>query len=209
MTDYIYSIYAVKFYIKDKKKFKRLPSAFIITALFFLNGCAHINYPGISTRDYENPVRISTESTYRDRMEILKKELSALDEDVDEDESRLIAKEAILFSFFLAKEFRIIRPAILHNILVNMRFKERGLCVHWTEDLLEHLRRLDLKSFQLHWGVAHHGETWRVEHSSVVITAKGQDFEDGIVLDPWRHSGNLYWSLVKKDRYPWRKFGPE
>jgi hypothetical protein len=146
MTDYIYSIYAVKFYIKDKKKFKRLPSAFIITALFFLNGCAHINYPGISTRDYENPVRISTESTYS---------------------------------------------------------------VHWTEDLLEHLRRLDLKSFQLHWGVAHHGETWRVEHSSVVITAKGQDFEDGIVLDPWRHSGNLYWSLVKKDRYPWRKFGPE
>ncbi|HOC52079.1 MAG TPA: hypothetical protein PKI07_13410, partial [Verrucomicrobiota bacterium] len=43
----------------------------------------------------------------------------------------------------------------------------------------------------------------RREHSSVVLTAPGQPFEQGIVLDAWRRSGRLYWSGVKEDKYPW------
>ena len=43
----------------------------------------------------------------------------------------------------------------------------------------------------------------RREHSSVVLTAPGQPFDEGIVLDAWRHSGRLYWGAVKTDKYPW------
>jgi hypothetical protein len=38
-----------------------------------------------------------------------------------------------------------------------------------------------------------------------VVTAKGQPFEEGIVLDAWRRSGKLYWALVKKDKYKRKK----
>jgi hypothetical protein len=38
-----------------------------------------------------------------------------------------------------------------------------------------------------------------------VVTAKGKDFFEGIVLDPWRDSGRLYWISVKEDKYHWEK----
>jgi hypothetical protein len=37
----------------------------------------------------------------------------------------------------------------------------------------------------------------------VVITAAGQPFETGLVLDPWRNSGDLFWARVDRDVYPW------
>jgi hypothetical protein len=83
-----------------------------------------------------------------------------------------------------------------------MGFKDRGLCYHWTEDLLKRLRSLNLKTYRLYWAVAHRGSELR-EHNSVVITARGQAFEDGIILDPWRRSGDLYWAKVRADHYPW------
>jgi hypothetical protein len=42
-----------------------------------------------------------------------------------------------------------------------------------------------------------------LEHNGIVVTAKGQSFEDGIVLDPWRKGGRLAWAKVAEDRYPW------
>jgi hypothetical protein len=69
---------------------------------------------------------------------------------------------------------------------------------------MQRLVLLELKNFQLHWGVAHRGSELR-EHNSVVVTARGQKFEEGIVLDPWRNSGELYWARVKNDRYPWKE----
>jgi hypothetical protein len=89
--------------------------------------------------------------------------------------------------------------------MVNLGFRERGLCTHWTEDLLKRIQGLGLKSLDLHWGIANHDILLRLEHSSVVITAKGQSFEEGLVLDPWRHSGELYWTPVKDDSYSWKQ----
>jgi hypothetical protein len=43
------------------------------------------------------------------------------------------------------------------------------------------------------------------EHNSVVVTAKGQPFQQGLVLDAWRHSGRLHWTPVIADRYPWEE----
>jgi hypothetical protein len=30
-----------------------------------------------------------------------------------------------------------------------------------------------------------------------------QPFNEGLVLDPWRNSGDLYWTKVGQDSYPW------
>jgi hypothetical protein len=134
----------------------------------------------------------------------LQNDLAALNGQANIAEAGQVAQTAIQYSAYLAEEYELVRPAALHNVLVRIGLKDRGLCHHWTEDLMKQLELLDLESYQLYWGVAHRGSELR-EHNSVVIAAKGQRFEEGIVLDPWRNSGQLYWAIVKNDRYPWEE----
>src|SRR5439155_8812577 len=79
--------------------------------------------------------------------------------------------------------------------------RKRGYCYQWTEDLLLTLDTLKLKTFELHWGESYAG-TWR-ENNCLVVTAKGQAFDRGMILDCWRHFGHLRWNLVlsDEDRY--------
>lgn len=120
---------------------------------------------------------------------------------VREDEAERVAGSAYDYSRELAMRYRVVRPALWHNFLVNTGHKERGLCYEWAEDLLAELQSFNLASLQLRWAIAR-AETAR-EHNAVVVTAPDQPFEQGIVLDPWRRGGKLVWSPVMADRYPW------
>lgn len=188
----------------EKIKPERLLTV-IMLVLFLLGGCVHVQYPDLVSTNGKYPIPTSTGKDFWDRVELLQKQLSALTREIDENEANQLAEAALGYSMSLANNYRLTKPPIFHNVLVNLRLKNRGLCIHWTEDLLKELRDLDLNSFELHWGIAHPNRPLRLEHSSVVVTAKGQPFEEGIVLDAWRHSGELYWVLVKKDKYKWKK----
>ena len=72
---------------------------------------------------------------------------------------------------------------------MNLGVRKRGLCFQWADDLTLKLQSLRLRTLQLHRGVARLDT--RREHSSVVLTAPGQPFDKGVVLDAWRHSGRL------------------
>jgi hypothetical protein len=177
--------------------------------LIGLIGCAKANvyYPG---NDMSNPSESNNPSdrqAYREKIKRLEHELIGLSPTVDKTEARLLAETAVRESAVLAEEYQLVRPAVAHNLLVVLGVKDRGLCYHWTYDLMKRLQLLDLKSFELHWGVAYRGSELR-EHNCVVITATGQPFLKGIVLDPWRNSGNLYWARVSKDNYPWKALPP-
>lgn len=137
-----------------------------------------------------------------DRTALLQRDLDELIGGTAPDEARLLAEAAMSQSARLAADYRMTRPALFNNVLVNVGLKKRGLCWHWTEDLIAALRRLPLASYALHWGIAHRGRLFR-EHNSVVVTALGRSFATGIVLDPWRESGELHWVAVREDRYPW------
>jgi hypothetical protein len=141
---------------------------------------------------------------YRAKIASLQNDLAALNGRTNIVEARQVAESAIQYSSHLAEKYELVRPAALHNVLVRIGLKDRGLCHHWTVDLMKQLELLELKSYQLYWGVAHRGSELR-EHNSVVVAARGQRFEEGIVLDPWRNSGKLYWTLVKNDHYPWQE----
>jgi len=174
-------------------------------AICLAHGCGHAPYPHLVSTNgiYPNPV--SADRAYGDRVSALRQELANLDEIIDRDEAGRLAEAAIGYTMALANEYRVTRPPVFHNILVNMKVKDRGLCIHWTEDLLNKLKDLDLKSFRFHWAIAYPDRPLRLEHSSVVVTARGQPFEKGLVLDGWRHAGELHWVLVKEDTYPWQK----
>ena len=123
-------------------------------------------------------------------VDALRHELAALGPGTDQAEAGMVAETAVTYSGRLAEEYRVVPPARLHNLLIQVGIKDRGLCYHWTEDLMKRLQALDLRTYQLHWGVAHRGNDLR-EHNSVVITANGQPFEAGLLLDPWRNSGTF------------------
>jgi hypothetical protein len=144
---------------------------------------------------------------YFAKVAALSDDLAALNHHTNSTEAGDLAQTAISYSYRLAEEYRVVRPAVFHNLLVRIGLKDRGLCYQWTEDLMTRLDSMQLKSFQLHWGVAYRGSELR-EHNTVVVTARGQPFEDGIVLDPWRNSGELFWARVKKDHYPWQERMP-
>jgi hypothetical protein len=137
-------------------------------------------------------------------VDALRHELAALGPGTDQAEAGMVAETAVTYSSRLAEEYRVVPPARLHNLLIQVGIKDRGLCYHWTEDLMKRLQALNLRTYQLHWGVAHKGSDLR-EHNSVVITANGQPFATGLLLDPWRNSGDLHWAVVDTDRYPWEE----
>ena len=136
----------------------------------------------------------------------LRDEILALGDEgeVDPGEAMLLADTAVRHAAALAKSYNMVRPIEIHNALVNLGMRKRGLCYQCAEDLYVRLRDLHLKTLQLHWGVAHRFDMW-LEHSGVIVTARGRPFSEGLVVDGWRHSGRLRWALVARDRYPWVK----
>jgi len=135
----------------------------------------------------------------------LRTKLAMLSPTVRVDEAEKLALCAYKTSRRLAREYGVVFPPALNNILINTGGRKRGLCYHWTEDLLLQLDALKLETLELHWGEAF-ARTFS-ENNGVVVTAKGQPFGQGIVLDAWRYQGRLYWGPVRKDPegYPWKE----
>ena len=177
--------------------------------LIVVSGCAKANvyYPGNGSFNATTSGIQADAQIYREKVKQLEQVLIALSETVDKTEAMMVAETAVRESAVLAEEYQLVRPAVAHNLLIALGLKDRGLCYHWTEDLMKRLQALDLKSLQLYWGVAHRGSELR-EHNCVVVSARGQSFFKGIVLDPWRNSGNLFWARVTKDDYPWKVLPP-
>jgi len=189
-----------------KSRLRYITALCLLVVLF---GCAKakVYYPGNGSFNATTSGNQGDPQIYRDKVKQLKQVLVALSETVDKTEAQLVAETAVRESAVLAEEYQLVRPAVAHNLLVVLGLRERGLCYHWAEDLMKRLQTLNVKSFRLHWGAAYRGSELR-EHNCVVITAKGQSFFKGIVLDPWRNSGNLFWAQVAKDNYPWKVLPP-
>jgi hypothetical protein len=131
------------------------------------------------------------------KAEELTKQLAALSPRVDPSEARLLAYYAYATVARLREKYQMFGTPIFNNFLVYHGLKKRGYCYQWTEDLLLALDTLKLKTLELHWGEAHAG-TW-MENNCLVVTAKGQPFDRGMILDCWRHFGHLRWNLVPSD----------
>jgi len=179
----------------------------LLLVLFLLAGCSGVQQTYRRPSDKSPSFHGAVKDVYIEKISALQYDVGALNLQANMLEARQIAETAVTYSKDLAEEYDLVRPAVLHNVFVRMGLKDRGLCYHWTEDLIKRLQSLDLKTYQLHWGVAYRGSELR-EHNSVVITANGEAFENGMVLDPWRNSGDLYWALIKADKYPWEELPP-
>ncbi len=129
--------------------------------------------------------------------EKLADELSSLSLRVNRDEAKVLADCAFVTVTKLRREYRMFGTPIFNNFLIYHGLRKRGYCYQWSEDLLIALDALRLKSLELHWG-EYDPNTWR-ENNCIVVTAKGQPFNRGIMLECWRHLGHLYFGPVASD----------
>jgi hypothetical protein len=135
------------------------------------------------------------------KAEELAKQLAALSRRVDPNEAKLLAECAYATVARLRPEYNMFGTPIFNNFLVYHGWRKRGYCYHWTEDLLLALDKLKLKTLELHWADAYR-ETWQ-ENNCLVVTAKEQAFDHGMILECWRHFGHLRWNLVPSDQDPY------
>jgi len=133
--------------------------------------------------------------------ESLASKLTALSPRVNREEAKLLAQCAYATVSKLRREYRMFGTPIFNNFLIYHGLRKRGYCYQWSEDLLIALDALKLTSLELHWGEYDPG-TWR-ENNCIVVTAKGQPFNRGIMLECWRHLGHLYFGPVVSDWEPY------
>jgi len=140
------------------------------------------------------PIRAKDEESIKG----LRDALVALAPDVDPHEAELLSVTAHTTSRRLAREYGVTWDPAIHNFLINIGVKKRGICADYTHDIGACLKEFHFKTLVLHWGAAYAKQA--DENNGLVVTARNQPFLDGIVLDGWRKAGRLFWGPVKKDR---------
>lgn len=135
----------------------------------------------------------------------LARAILALDPQVAPEEARRAASISHSHAGELALTYDITDPPLVHNTKVNMGLKPRGLCWHWAEDMEKRLQAENFRTLDIHRAIANADNPMRIDHSTALISARGQPMQTGIVLDPWRRGGRLFWAPLKEDRqYDWR-----
>jgi len=127
----------------------------------------------------------------------LTKALVALAADVDPAEAQSLSVTAHTTARRLKREYRVVLNPEFTVFLYNIGMRKRGWCGHWAQDIGAELKELKLKTLVLHWGEAYPNTT--SENNALVVTARNQPFDQGIIIDGWRRAGRLFWCQVKKD----------
>lgn len=135
---------------------------------------------------------------------VLRGRIMALSSSVDPEEAQRVAQIAYTTGRDLKREWRVAWPPGYHNFLVNTGARKGGLCFQWAERLLLRLAEQKWETLEFHW--AESFETTASEHNVIVVTAKGQHFSHGILLDNWRYGGRLIWGPIIEDpHYQWKE----
>ncbi|UYV37853.1 hypothetical protein N4R57_01710 [Rhodobacteraceae bacterium D3-12] len=130
--------------------------------------------------------------------------IQALGPDVDPAEAHRAAFISLTYPAELARQYQITDPPLIHNTKVNMGLRPRGLCWHWAEDMERRLKSERFETLEIHRAIANYGHPVLIEHSTSIISARGDDMFSGIVVDPWRRGGPLTWNATQKDpKYTW------
>lgn len=137
------------------------------------------------------------------KIEQLSKLLASLDSSIPQHEARVLSKDILYKTQQLTQEFEMVSPPHFHNFLVNVGIREKGLCYHWSDALYLYLSAKEYDAFEFHLLGANIGDFF-YEHNALVVVAKGGKIQEGVIIDPWRKVGELYFSkMVDDPEYVW------
>ena len=130
--------------------------------------------------------------------------IMALNPSVDPEEAQRAAQISITYPWQLRREYGVTDPPLIHNMKVNAGTRPRGLCWQWADDMQARLAQENFQTLRLHRAIANADSRILIDHSTVIIAAVGDDMFDGMVLDPWRYGGTLFWAPTREDaKYTW------
>lgn len=134
----------------------------------------------------------------------LRARLVALSPSVNPEEARRVAYIAYTTGQELARKWQMASSPNVQSFLINIGARKDGYCYQFATELLLRLDAQKLKTLELHWAESDAGTD--TEHNVIAITAPGQPFEQGIILDNWRRSGHLLWGpLLGDPEYKWKE----
>jgi hypothetical protein len=134
---------------------------------------------------------------------LFRDEIVSLGPTVNPAEAQMVSETSYNTASKYRKEWRVFPSAIFNNFLIHVGARQRGYCFHWAHAIGAELRKLPLKTLELHWAEAYPGG--QLEHNVVVVTLPGQPIRTGYIIDGWRAAGRLFWWPVAKDEYPWKE----
>ena len=147
---------------------------------------------------------VHPESVPKSKVMHLSMLLDTLDDVHDTDESIRLSQDIFQKTNQLIDTFKLTSPPLWHNFLVNAGLRKKGLCFHWSDALYLHLKQQHYRDFSFHLVGANIG-SYFTEHNALLVTSKQGNIQEGIVIDPWRNSGRLYFSKLKEDKaYKWK-----
>jgi hypothetical protein len=127
----------------------------------------------------------------------LRARLVALAPSVNPEEARRVAQIAYTTGRELAAKWKMGSSPTVHSFLINIGLKKGGYCYQFATELLLRLDAQKMKTLEFHWAESDPGTD--TEHNVIAVTARGQPFEQGIMLDNWRRSGHLLWGPLDGD----------
>ena len=146
---------------------------------------------------------VTVPSVPQTKMRELSLLFQSMDSTIPQSEAMQLSKDIFHKTEQLTKEFEMTYPPQFHNFLVTVGLRKKGLCYHWSDALYVYLSKKRYASFEFHLIGANVGEYF-FEHNALVVVAKGGKIKEGIIIDPWRDSGELYFSKVEDDpEYAW------
>lgn len=179
----------------------------VLASAWLLAACATaVRYEGVSVPQGGLTEVLRMDDATRASVTSLAAALRTLSPNVGAQDAATLASEAHAYPMHLANVWQISSPPLINNLLRNQGKVEYGLCIDWTYAMRQRMRGLGLASFDWYWGIANEGSDL-FEHSTLVVVAKGEPFTKGIILDPWRNSGKLFWARIDGDaKYKWKPY---
>jgi hypothetical protein len=127
----------------------------------------------------------------------LRARLAGLSPSVNPEEARHVAYIAYTTGLELARKWEMVSSPTMQSFLINIGMKKGGYCYQFATELLVRLEAQQFKTLEFHWAESDAGTD--TEHNVIAVTARGQPFEQGIMLDNWRRSGRLLWGPLGGD----------
>ncbi len=122
---------------------------------------------------------------------------------VSRSEAMQLSKTAISYSRALAIKYKANTTPLIHNALVNAGLRDRGLCFQWSDDLQSKLNQYGFTTMTIH-AIGANINRYNEHNALVVLPIGSQDLKRGVLLDPWRKSGELLFMPITKDtKYQW------
>ena len=167
---------------------RRLITVFAVAAVLVFS----VNAPAANPRPRSQLVLASSPED-----EALRARLVALSPSVNPEEARRVAYIAYTTGRELAQKWKMFSSPTIHSFLINIGLKKGGYCFQFATELALRLDAEKLKTLEIHWAESDAGTD--TEHNVIAITARGQPFAEGIMLDNWRHAGHLLWGPLNGD----------